>query len=536
MGDSERTRGSDELIDIGGFEEEELTELEAEDEVTPLRLREKKLKKKDAPAKITAEIPQMGIYIATLRERFVALTIDTILLFYLYFAYAAAYCRFILGSWERQIPYSGMHGAILHASFLLIYFFYYFALESIGLTTIGKFACWMSVRKKNGEPPGFFTIFLRNIFRFLDYILIIPVVFIMEKSRTKQRLGDIIAGTTVVKKHASVPGTYSVSDESIASASGRAVAAVIDLIFFAPFILGYLLTLNPDRPHISQWILMCAPAAVIFYFVLIEMITETTPGKWLMGYIICQDNGRRLTFSGSFLRTVWLLFDANPMGWLCVFLSSKRARPGDTAAGTLVVKKRNLKGAIGAGIAILLAVGTMYLGLTNEKNFRHPSFRVNFLPKLAFISNLGFEIKEFENLEITNVRFAVNDPTKLISPPSYRGGEIVYLLFDVRGFVKQGRKAWIEEDVRVVYPDGTAGLSQENVSPGPQILDDKSKKTLAFENPIPLPSNAAPGVYQIQITLRDKFGDSQIKEVFQFFVRRTQISIPPTGDENTPAE
>lgn len=538
MGDSEKYNNKpDELIDVSDdeteFSDEALTEIEQEEEeVTPLRERPETtpLQKRVPSPLIHTKGPKRGTFIGTLRERFAAFFIDSLFLFYLYWVYATVYGRVFLGSWSSQIPYSGWHGLAFHSSFLLLCFLYYFVFEGIFLTTIGKFVCWMSVRKKNGEPASLIATFIRNLLRPLDYILIIPVVFIMEHTKFTQRIGDMIAGTTVVKKFGTAGQPYNVSPEELASASGRTFAAAIDIFLFFFFIVGYVLIWSPKRILISQVLLLLTPLAIITYFVLIEMVAETSPGKWLMGYIICHEDGRRLTMSGSILRTIWRLFDTNPVGLLCMFISSHRQRPGDLAAGTVVIKqRRTIKGAIGLVLAIALAVATLYPGMLNRASVFSRKFKFNFLPRLSFIDQMGLTAPEFENIEVRNFRFAANEPNNFRVPPTFSAGETVYLVFELVGYAKQERKVWLQEDLSITYPDGSVGLRQNNIVDYHQVV--KGSGPIEFTNNITLPQNANPGEYQVSIIIRDKFGRSEADETNRFYVRRPILPGPSEKEE-----
>jgi len=67
--------------------------------------------------------------------------------------------------------------------------------------TVGKMVMGIIVVKENGEPCDFLAALLRNVFRIIDilpqfYLIGFIVIALTEK---KQRLGDRLAGTIVVK-------------------------------------------------------------------------------------------------------------------------------------------------------------------------------------------------------------------------------------------------------------------------------------------------------------------------------------------------
>lgn len=532
MADSDKNNEIEELTD------EALTEIEGveeiEEELTPIKERPSTpsatpaAQEPPAPAAIAQSGTGLksGTFIASLRERFTAFFFDTLLLFYVYWVYAFVYGRIFLGSWEAKIPTQGWHGLTFHGSFLLIFFLYYFVLEGIFLATIGKFTCWMSVRKKDGEAASLLSTFVRNILRPIDYVLIIPVIFIMELTKFRQRLGDLFSGTTVVKKFGRVHETYSVTSESLATSTGRTVAMVIDLTLFGLFLGGYILMLSPKAPFLSHCLLILLPLVIITYFMLIEMITETSPGKWIMGYVTCHDNGRRLTISGSLIRTIWRVFDTNPVGLLCIFISSNRQRPGDLAAGTVVIKhKRKAKGLISFAIAIILAAITVYFGLANKTNVFSSKFKINFMPRLEVIKDLGLDKSSDDgDVVFQNFRFAANEPTDYRTPPTFSAGETVYLVFELKDYTKKDRKVWLQEDLSVTYPDGTIGLKQANIVDYRQVV--KGDAPIEFTNNITLPDNAVSGEYQVNITIRDKFGTKELTDTQKFFVRQNFFMNP----------
>lgn len=509
---------SDALTRIEGDDEEELTPIKERLPATPPEVSEI-----SSVPRLSA--PKGTTFVATLRERFAAFFIDSLFLFYVYWICAIAYGRIFLASWDAAIPLEGWHALAFHGSFLCVCFFYYFLLEGIFLATLGKSICWMSVRKKNGEPASLLGVFVRNLLRFVDYAFIIPVAFIMELTRYKQRLGDIITGGTVVKKFSHKAKTYSVTPDQLLSATGRTFAAIIDLFIFALFAGGYILLMNPNAPLISRWILLFSPLAFILYFMLIEMISETSPGKWLAGCIICHDNGRRLTISGSLVRTLWLVIDVNPLGALCIFLSSLRQRPGDLAAGTVILKHhRNLRGASSILIAIVLAAATIYPGLMNKDNILSSTFKLNFLPNFSFLNNLKVGEAPAGPFAVQNFRFAANEPTDFRNPPMFTAGETVFIVFEVKDYTKRERDAWMQEDLSVTYPDGTVGLNQQNIVDFKQVV--RGNAPIEFSNNITLPMNSQPGEYVVNVTVRDKFGGNEAKDLKKFYVRENIYSNP----------
>jgi uncharacterized RDD family membrane protein YckC len=81
----------------------------------------------------------------------------------------------------------------------VIAFAYYFGLEGMFATTIGKHSLKLVVLQKDGEACSFKASLVRNMLRFLDWL---PLLYILGAlaiaiSKDRQRIGDRLAGTIV---------------------------------------------------------------------------------------------------------------------------------------------------------------------------------------------------------------------------------------------------------------------------------------------------------------------------------------------------
>ncbi len=126
----------------------------------------------------------------------------------------------------------------------------------------------------------------------------------------------------------------------------RHIAASLDLMLV--FVLALIVAKQlPDR-----WPLVQTLAAVAVYpafFLLWEGLTARTPGKLLTGLVIVDYDGRRCSWRQTLVRTLFRMFEVNPMLFgalpaaICIATSSRRQRLGDKAALTIVVPARRLK-------------------------------------------------------------------------------------------------------------------------------------------------------------------------------------------------
>ncbi|MDI6903633.1 MAG: RDD family protein [Methanocellales archaeon] len=82
-----------------------------------------------------------------------------------------------------------------------IIFAYFLILEGVFGQTLGKKLCKIKVVKEDGSPCDLSASFIRNILRIIDGIAVylVGAIFIA-RSDKKQRLGDRVASTIVIKK------------------------------------------------------------------------------------------------------------------------------------------------------------------------------------------------------------------------------------------------------------------------------------------------------------------------------------------------
>lgn len=132
-------------------------------------------------------------------HRILAVIIDFFVLMILSFSLLGAS---IIPGLAAQSRFAAMSGFMMSLFLImLLWIFYGIALETWKGQTVGKMILGIIVVKENGEPCDFFAALLRNVLRIIDnlpsfYLLGFIVMAITEK---RQRLGDRLAGTVVVK-------------------------------------------------------------------------------------------------------------------------------------------------------------------------------------------------------------------------------------------------------------------------------------------------------------------------------------------------
>ncbi len=491
--------------------------------------------------------------LASFSERFTAWCIDTTVLWYLYWALVQGYHQILEGSWSGPAPTNlEWAGLGFHGVYLLLAIAYYFLSEGLFSTTIGKFFCWMYVRQSDGRIASLTAIVLRTLFRPIDYLLAPITLATIEFTKHNQRIGDVIANTIVIKKQRA-HAALSVEWDTLAGWTGRLFSGLLDSALLIGLIVALVMLLSPDRPFISQWLLLAGPGLLLMLIALLHTATQTTPCGWCFGYRLVQENGVPIGFSHAFLRTLFWPIDLL-CGPLAVVLSPRRQRIGDMVAGTLVVReRRSAKGFVGlvAIVALLMGIGyaatftpspwiNRSLQWAAPTTWINPNFRLTFFPRTELFPDFPSVQPNFGKFRIAAFRFAEGTPDNARSPAVYVPGEVAFFVFDVDGFHTKGNMVWIQQDLAIRYPDNTFGLRQEN------IIDHKQVKRIAgplvLKNSINLPEGLPTGTYTVFITLRDKFGGgAPIIHNETFFIKdvlgeRTPPTLPTAPSPTTAPE
>ena len=131
-------------------------------------------------------------------RRIVAAFIDFIPLLILFLVMAASIGEF--GSTDDNGFIVSLTGGPA-ALFFLFVLGYYLVSEGVTGLTLGKWLMGLRVVKLNGEPYDPRAVLLRNIIRIVDILPFLYLVGLISVavSRKDQRLGDLAAGTLVVR-------------------------------------------------------------------------------------------------------------------------------------------------------------------------------------------------------------------------------------------------------------------------------------------------------------------------------------------------
>jgi hypothetical protein len=138
------------------------------------------------------------------------------------------------------------------------------------------------------------------------------------------------------------------------------------------------------------------------------------------------------------------------------------------------------------------------------------------------------------SLSVEDLKFSsTKDGSQVRSDATFKPGEVVYILFKVKGFKNDDQgKAHVQEDLIVKGPDGKEVLNQKN------LLDfnDKGGDTLNLDNNLNVPPTFPTGTYSVTIALRDVNGGGTYNHNGSFKLEGAPVggAAPPAGEE-TPA-
>ncbi|WP_110929994.1 RDD family protein [Paenibacillus bouchesdurhonensis] len=124
----------------------------------------------------------------------------------------------------------------------------------------------------------------------------------------------------------------------------RIGATVIDYLLFAALIRSAIdidkIFMVRNEFHAQ----LCVIALILFYYVLLEGLTGSTIGKWMMRIRVVDRDGAAPGLLKAFIRTVFRAIDSNPLLFaglpaaLGIVMTERRQRLGDWVARTYVIE------------------------------------------------------------------------------------------------------------------------------------------------------------------------------------------------------
>ena len=138
--------------------------------------------------------------------RLVAQIVDGIILFIVNYVIGASMAG------ATSFDFYGAQAYPLIGAGFLVFLLYFVVFEGMWGATVGKMVMKIKVVREDGSPCGLGPAVIRNIIRIVDALPFLYIIglIVMSRSDKKQRLGDKIAKTVVIKSGVTPVGTVPV--------------------------------------------------------------------------------------------------------------------------------------------------------------------------------------------------------------------------------------------------------------------------------------------------------------------------------------
>ena len=147
-----------------------------------------------------------GFGLAGMGERLAAAILDMMFIGVMFALAGMATAAWLGGVTDSGFSLNGMPAVVTIGITCVAAFLYYWLAEGLFGSTLGKAIARIQVRRKTGEGCGLKPSLLRNVLRIVDGIGVYLVGFLVAIfSKTRQRLGDHVAGTVVVESRIGKP-------------------------------------------------------------------------------------------------------------------------------------------------------------------------------------------------------------------------------------------------------------------------------------------------------------------------------------------
>ncbi|MGA9320106.1 MAG: RDD family protein [Xanthobacteraceae bacterium] len=248
----------------------------------------------------------------------------------------------------------------------------YFVLgEGLWGRSVGKLIMGTAVVDAAGQAPGLLKALARTVLRIVEvnpFLLCLPAVIAFAASTRRQRLGDMLARTYVVRAvdlkavrnglPPALPGQAATPAQTVAERANpvsllvlRAIGAQIDILVILMLLIVPTALLGKEHLSDRVWdyINVFWLVALVAYFVVFEALWGRTLGKLITGTVVIDRNGRAPGFARALVRTLLRLIEVNPLligglpAGIALLVTKRHQRMGDLLAGTYVVRKKYLR-------------------------------------------------------------------------------------------------------------------------------------------------------------------------------------------------
>jgi uncharacterized RDD family membrane protein YckC len=445
--------------------------------------------------------------VAGLGERLIAVILDSIFLGAVFALIGMATAVRMGGVTDSGFSLHGAPAALAIGATLLVGFLYYLLGEGVASSTLGKGITGIQVREKAGARCGMRGSLIRNLLRIVDAIGVYLVgFFIAIFSKTRQRLGDHVAGTVVVERNTpkvvrigliivwfamiggGLTGAYLIHRGAPETVSGEFVAlpSAIPMTTTGRLKAGNLAFTEGDGGPVRANALYKPGEAVGIKYDVAGFGRDSKGVPHLLFQLNALDPG------GVPLHTPWGFRFEDPI---------VRGAPVN---GTLALKLPPFAppGSYRVGVKVHDEVNNANLEMT-------PAFQVD-APAVAVPQGL-----EIRDLQLSR---SENGPAE--SNPGFESGAIVYSSCKVFGLQTQNHRTSARMSLKVLGPDGQVVLDN------PDFLDLSEPayyRPATFWVPvfgqITIPSGMNKGIYTEQYTVIDNVSNQTVIQEVKYEAR-----------------
>jgi uncharacterized RDD family membrane protein YckC len=448
-----------------------------------------------------------GFAVAGLGERLIAAILDMIFVGVIFALAGMATASRLGGVTDSGFALNGMPAVVSIGLTCVAGFLYYWLTEGLFGATLGKAIAGIQVRRTTGEKCGFQASLLRTLLRLIDGIAVYLVGFLVAIfSKTRQRIGDHVAGTVVVESRIGKPLRIFAMVLWLAGLTGGLVEAYLIHRGAPETVTGEFAALPPAIPTSSTGRLQAGNFA----------FTDGKGGPVRANAVFKPGDPAFLKYDvAGFGR------DANKAVHLSFQLTASDPsgtaihEPWTTRFDGALDRGAPVNGSLGLEIPPFAPPGKYKIAIKVHDEVAKtdlaltPSFELNG-PAVAPPSRL-----EFRDLQLS--RFE-NGPSE--STPAIEAGATVYMSSNVFGLQFRDGRTNARMSLKTLDPDGKLVLDQ------PDFVDLSETQfyrpatySVHVHGQLPIPSDAKKGVYTQQYTLVDNVSNQTVTGEVKFEVR-----------------
>jgi uncharacterized RDD family membrane protein YckC len=440
-------------------------------------------------------------------DRLIAAILDSIFLGAVFALVGMATAVRMGGVTDSGFSLNGAPAALAIGATLLLGFLYYLLGEGIAGSTLGKGITGIQVREKAGARCGMKGSLIRNLLRLVDAIGVYLVgFFIAIFSKTRQRLGDLVAGTVVVERK-----------------TPKAVRIVLVVVWFA--MIGGGLTgaylIHRGAPEMVNGEFVALPST----------IPMTTTGRLTAGNLaFTQGNGGPNRASALYKpgEAVGIRFDVagfgrDPKGVPHLLFQLNPLDPAGVPMHTPfgfrfddpIARGAPVNGTVALELPAFAPPGSYKIGVkvhdeVNNANLEMtPAFQVD-APAVAVPQGL-----EIRDLQLSR---SENGPAE--SDPGFEGGAMVYASCKVFGLQSQNNRTSARMSFKVLGPDGQVILDNPNFV---DLSEAAYYRPATFWVPVygqvTTTSGMKKGIYTEQYSVTDNVSNQTVTQEAKFELR-----------------